>query len=317
MADSEPDLTQEFIKYMEDEMTRQIHTYKPLSSLDAITVVSRMIRIFDRDYVLGSQARKPIVHEYTTKHILYFSSQIAKLAHMQARELGGAEAERLTLVIQAAKAIGDAASANIKAGILPAIEAAASAILKESADAANEAFENQVKREVGILMDEKAKSTEDAVPKVVKLIKELCKTDNPLPEQVKHYADLIEKIAQNIDETIKTQDKETHDNIRFFIQAAKTIQKSADIKLNAQAEAGKPTSVSVFNRSGSSAPVSARLQPPSQAPPSTSEFQWHHHADMGGIAGGRRSRTNVRRSYNRSINKSVAKKLKRFISRKY
>jgi hypothetical protein len=325
MADSEPDLTQEFIKYMEGELL----TYKPVSAVDAITAVGRMIEIFYDTYGLWTWVHRP-VGGTTPKIIVFFSSQIVKLAQRLLEELGGKN--HLSLVLKAAKAIEDAASDYIKAAkaiedadALPAIKAAASIslILILASDAANETYENQVEKELEkLLMVETAKSAEDAVPKVMMLILKLCKT-NRSPELIESYADLILKIARKIDDTLKGRDKArgiagADYDIRFFIEAAKAIKGDAtNRKSKAEAEARKPTSVSVFKSSGSSAPVSSRPPPPSHAPPSTSEFERHHHADMGGIAGSCRSRSNVRRSYNRSINKSVAKKLKRFISRKY
>jgi hypothetical protein len=310
-------------------MERELLTNKPESAVDAITAVVRMIENFYDSYGLSTWIHRP-VGGTTPKIIVFFSSQIVKLAQRLLEELGGKN--HLSLVLKAAKAIEDAASDYIKAAkaiedadALPAIKAAASIslILILASDAANETYENQVEKELEkLLMVETAKSAEDAVPKVMMLILKLCKTDTPLLEQLKHYADLILQIAQGSDLRLKARDRArgivgADYDIRFFIEAAKAIKNSADKKLNREAEAGKPTSVSVFKSSGSSAPVSSRPPPPSHAPPSTSEFERHHHADMGGIAGSCRSRSNVRRSYNRSINKSVAKKLKRFISRKY
>ncbi len=328
MADFKPKLEPGFIEYME----RELLTNKPESAVDAITAVVRMIENFYDSYGLSTWIHRP-VGGTTPKIIVFFSSQIVKLAQRLLEDLGGED--HLILVLKAAKAIEDAASDYIKAGnildedagALPAIKAAASIslILILASDAAKETYKNQVGMELEkLLMVETAKSAEDAVPKVMMLILKLCKTDTPLLEQLKHYADLILQIAQGSDLRLKARDRArgivgADYDIRFFIEAAKAIKNSADKKLNREAEAGKPTSVSVFKSSGSSAPVSARPPPPSHAPPSTSEFERHHHADMGGIAGGRRSISNVgrRSSYNRSINKSVAKKLKRFISRKY
>jgi hypothetical protein len=188
-----------------------------------------------------------------------------------------------------------------------------------------ESIEFEINR---IVVSDPPVSTQDAVSKIVMLIQEVCKTGTlrdqvpcPVPEQVKHYADLIEKLTQRLAET-------THDRLNFLIQAAKAIKNSADKELNAQAEwdrittvphrRGKSTSVSVFGPSlRPSTPSIAMPPPPPQAPQFVEDDGPVHYREAKSYGGGSRSRSNIRSSYKRSINKSVGKKRKRFISRKY
>ena len=184
-----------------------------------------------------------------------------------------------------------------------------------------ESIEFEINR---IVVSDPPVSTQDAVSKIVMLIQEVCKTGTlrdqvpcPVPEQVKHYADLIEKLTQRLAET-------THDRLNFLIQAAKAIKNSADKELNAQAEwdrittvphrRGKSTSVSVFKPSLRPSTPSIAMPPP---PPQAPQFVEDDRPEAVAYGGGSRSRSNIRSSYTRSNNKSTAKKLKRFISRKY
>jgi hypothetical protein len=215
----------------------------------------------------------------------------------------GAAVEALDLVIEAADTIGEAAA------------------LEEKRQAPAE--EEKIDQITNIIVEGfKSDSAEDAAEMLLEVIQAMTDNDKPSGKEMKHNVSLI---------LVSLKKRRIGDKEKVLIKAAEAIDKvvSEQIKEEEPAEAAEAAKKNV-----ESLAIIKWFELPSPRPKldefiaavslafntsvSAANANAFGHSSHARAFGGRRSRTNFKRSsYKRTNNKSVAKKLKRFISRKY
>jgi hypothetical protein len=266
------------------------HLDLEIGEIELMELIKKIVSVSDVDAI--PKVMKLILKLCKTdkaspEQLTYFASQIAKIAQKLDGTFKPDDKEthdRINFVIQAATKIRDIASAKIK----------------ETAESQSEIGEIELMELIKKIV---SVSDVDAIPKVMKLILKLCKTDKASPEQLIYFASQIAKIAQKLNDVIKPDDKETHDRINFVIQAATKIR---DVAAKPEAKASKPTGVAVFHNSSRPSAVSSigsKSTPPITPPPSTTSARTRGHGEFGGARSKKRSNHKTKRSHKSKITK--------------